>query len=385
MPTAHVTLKATPFTEAINHFERKLRIPTRSYYDMAGDVHAKGFMIAGATNDAMLADFQAALLKALQDGTTLATFRKDFDNIVAAHGWQYKGKRGWRSAVIFNTNMRTSYMAGKWEQAQAVKGLLPYLRYVQVQRPTKREGHAQWHGKIIPIDDPWWNTHYPPNGWGCLCSAHSVSEGQLQQNGWQVWDNPVRYDGDVPAEWAYNVGKAGRIATGPENADWQALIPSRNHSTYKRPDSVALDTPSAKLGPAAKTRDAVRSAVRNMLGGSGKSFIGPDGLTVGITAKTLGEHLAFDRAPLIPLIPEIIEKPYEIWLMPMRDAKTGRVELRRRYIKGFAMAKNLYAWFIAEYRKGELEDVTMIRTSRVREIQKQRAGVLLWGRSTQDK
>lgn len=117
-----------------------------------------------------------------------------------------------------------------------------------------------------------------------------------------------------------------------------------------------------------------------MLGGSGKSFIGPDGLTVGITAKTLGEHLAFDRAPLIPLIPEIIEQPYEIWLMPMRDTKTGRVELRRRYIKGFAMAKNLYAWFIAEYRKGELEDVTIIRTSRVREIQKQRTGVLLWGR-----
>lgn len=380
MVTSTVTAKSTPFAEAIGHFQRKTRIPIQSYADLSGEVHAKGFMIAGATNDAMLADFQSALLKAQETGTTLNQFRDDFDRFVSAYGWQHTGKPGWRSAVIFNTNMRTSLMAGKWERAQRVKESMPYLRYTQVQRPTKRENHAQWHGKIVPIDDPWWNTHYPPNGWGCRCSVMSVSDALIQQEGWEVWDKPESVDGDVPEEWAYNVGKAGRVATGPEKADWQPIIDTRDHATYARPESVALDSPRAKLGPPAQNQAQVRSAVHNMLGGSGKTFTGPDGLTVGITAKTLGEHLAIDRAPLIPLIPEILEQPYEIWLMPMRDANTGRVELRRRYIKGFAMPKNLYAWFIAEYRKGELEDVTMIRTSRVREIQKQRAGLLLWGR-----
>ena len=121
-------------------------------------------------------------------------------------------------------------------------------------------------------------------------------------------------------------------------------------------------------------------AVRKMLGGPANTFTGPDGLSVGITAATLGEHLKPDRAPAIPLLPEIIEDPFEIWLMPYQDRLTGRVELRRRYIKAFAMPKSLYVWFIAEWRKGELGDVTLIRSSKARELQKMRRGILVYGR-----
>lgn len=56
-----------------------------------------------------------------------------------------------------------------------------------------------------------------------------------------------------------------------------------------------------------------------MLGGSGGTIAGPDGITVGIATKSLGQHLALDRAPVIPLLPEIIADPYEVWLMPYRD------------------------------------------------------------------
>ncbi|MPM45206.1 hypothetical protein SDC9_91892 [bioreactor metagenome] len=125
-----------------------------------------------------------------------------------------------------------------------------------------------------------------------------------------------------------------------------------------------------------------------MLGGSGGTLAGPDGITVGITTKSLGQHLALDRAPIIPLLPEIIADPYEVWLMPYRDKLTGRVELRRRYLKALqiagadeAEAKAAYTWFIAEYRRGELWDVTLIQSSRQRELQKQRAGILLYGRA----
>ena len=117
-----------------------------------------------------------------------------------------------------------------------------------------------------------------------------------------------------------------------------------------------------------------------VLGGEGAAIPGPDGITVGITAKNLGAHLRLDRAPVLPFLPETIADPYEIWLMPYRDALTGRVELRRRYIKGLALDKKLFTWFIGEYRQGEVQDVTLIRTSRAGEIQKQRAGILVYGR-----
>lgn len=166
MPGVSVTAKNTPFTEAADHFRSKIRLPVKTYRDLAGECHAKAFMVAGADNDALLADFQAAIQKYMDSGASAAKFREDFDKIVAAHGWQYRGKSGWRSSVIINTNMRTSYMAGRWQKLWDEREARPYLLYQQVQRPSRRLEHAQWHNLILPIGHPFWVTHYPPNGWG---------------------------------------------------------------------------------------------------------------------------------------------------------------------------------------------------------------------------
>ncbi len=110
---ADVTFKGTPFKEAIDFFQAKVRVPTRTYTDMMNKAHSKGFMVAGAMKDELLADFQEVIGRCLRDGLTLEDFRKGFDRIVAAHGWSYNGTRGWRTRVIFETNIRTSYAAGR--------------------------------------------------------------------------------------------------------------------------------------------------------------------------------------------------------------------------------------------------------------------------------
>ncbi len=79
--SAQVTNKATPFVEATDHFRRKLRLPIKTYRDLSGECHAKAFMIAGATNDAMLADFQREIQKALDasDVILLCLSKKSVD------------------------------------------------------------------------------------------------------------------------------------------------------------------------------------------------------------------------------------------------------------------------------------------------------------------
>src|SRR5699024_1011605 len=32
-------------------------------------------------------------------------------------------------------------------------------------------------------DDPWWHTHYPPNGWGCKCSIRALNARDLKRLG----------------------------------------------------------------------------------------------------------------------------------------------------------------------------------------------------------
>ena len=83
-----------PFAEAIDFLKSKVRLPTDAWTDLMAEQHTKAFVVAGATKAALLEDFQGALTRALENGTTLAAFRKNFDAIVAKHGWTYKGGRG---------------------------------------------------------------------------------------------------------------------------------------------------------------------------------------------------------------------------------------------------------------------------------------------------
>ncbi len=174
------------FREAIEFFRQKLRLPTRGWTDIWQGAHSRAFVVAGATSDALLADFQAAILKAMEEGRTLADFRADFDRIVATHGWSHRGSAGWRSRVIYQTNLRTAHAAGRWAQIERLKARRPYLRYVAVMDARTRPLHAAWHGTILHVDDPWWRTHFPPNGWNCRCIVQSLSQRDLDRHGWTV-------------------------------------------------------------------------------------------------------------------------------------------------------------------------------------------------------
>jgi hypothetical protein len=191
-------------------------------------------MVAGAAKADLLDDLRGAVDKAISEGTTLAQFRQDFEEIVARRGWTgWTGEgsargRAWRTRVIYETNLRTSFAAGRWQQLQAVKRRRPWLQYIHddsVRHP--RPHHQAWDGMVLHIDNPWWQTHYPPNGWGCKCRVFSISPRELAAMGksgpdtapddgtYQWTDKRTGQEYTVPEGidpgWDYNVG---------EKTDW---------------------------------------------------------------------------------------------------------------------------------------------------------------------
>ena len=171
------------FREAIDYFTAKVKLPTNAWTDLWQEQHTKAFVVAGAVKRELLEDFNTAIASALKNGTTLADFRKDFDSIVKKHGWTYKGNRGWRSRVIFETNMRTAYAAGRWQQIERTKKLRPYLEYVDAGDDRVRPKHRAWNGLVYPVDHEFWLTHYPPNDWGCRCRVKTLSERDVRKRG----------------------------------------------------------------------------------------------------------------------------------------------------------------------------------------------------------
>lgn len=232
-----IQYKGVKFQEAADHLKQKLPVPTAHWDDMVGTAHAKGFTVAGATKLAIVKDFHAAIQKVMESGGTITDFRKDFDSIVEKHGWSYKGKRGWRSRVIYDTNLRTANAAGRWRQFERNKKTRPYLQYLTVGDERVRPQHRKWRLVVLPIDDDWWTTHYPPNGWGCRCGARSLSPRELRRLGLSISETPAvkvservntatgEVYGEVPegldVGWDYNVGKAW---LGPDIAFGEALM-----------------------------------------------------------------------------------------------------------------------------------------------------------------
>ncbi len=172
------------FSEQIDFFRSKLNLPTEAWTDIWHDEHDRAFVVAGAAHADLVGDLRQAVDSAIADGTTLAKFRRDFDATVAKHGWSYKGGRNWRTQVIYGTNMRTSYAAGRYRQMKAISDRRPYWRYRHSHASEQpRAEHLAWDGMVLRHDDPWWDTHYGPNGWGCKCYVEALNDRDLQRLG----------------------------------------------------------------------------------------------------------------------------------------------------------------------------------------------------------
>lgn len=389
MPLAIPSTGPVHFAEAIDFFRGKVRIPTRRWNDLWRDQHAVGFMVAGAMRDELLADLQGAVDAAIADGESLDQFRSRFDDIVARHGWSYNGGRNWRTRVIFETNLRTAYSAGRWQQAQRMKRFRPYLRYVAVLDERTRQQHRHWHDTVLPIDHPWWNTHIPPNGWGCRCSLVSLSERDLRRFGLKVSKTPeiertlrkVRgpkgeeIDLEVPKGidpgFDYNPG-LGAVGRGRQGRKMAA----RGEITHlwspgERPAVENLE-PATPIGtilpPLTESREAdLRRRLAQALGGDEAILSDPLGSPVAVS-QAIVDHMLGDprrldgRDRYFGLIPELVTQPQEIWVGFVRD-ETGRVFVRRRHIRLVRVGRKTTVGLVADAEGGDWVAMTFFRGS----------------------
>ena len=152
-----------------------------SYKDIWHEEHAVNFTVAKALQTDVLKDINEAVIQAAEKGESLEHFRKNLKPVLQQKGWWGKKKMvdpltgeevnarlgsDRRLKVIYNTNIRSAYQQGKWERTQA-SGMHPYLMYRTGNSKNHRREHLAWDGLILPKDDPWWNSHFPQNVYGC--------------------------------------------------------------------------------------------------------------------------------------------------------------------------------------------------------------------------
>lgn len=212
------------FQEQIDFFRSKLSLGTQTWTDIWEAAHDRSFVVAGAMKADLLDEIRQSVDKAIATGTTLETFRKEFRDTTDRLGWPGDAGKGttggfnWRTKVIYETNLRTSYAAGREAQLAdpGLQKLLPFRRYVHndsVLHP--RPQHLAWNGLTLPHDHPFWATHSPPNGWGCRCRVTAVAaprkgDATKPPAGWDDMDADTGAPPGIDKGWGYAPGASVR-------------------------------------------------------------------------------------------------------------------------------------------------------------------------------
>lgn len=76
----------------------------------------------------------------------------------------------WLSAE-YEHAVASSQMASRWQDYDPDT----VLQYETVGDSRVRPEHLAWDNIKLPASHPWWQTHYPPNGWLCRCTVIAAS------------------------------------------------------------------------------------------------------------------------------------------------------------------------------------------------------------------
>ena len=207
--------------DPLDYFKAKdLRVGF-DHRDVWGQEHAHAFTVAKMVQLDLLDAVRDAVEVALEKGQTFRQFSKELTPILHKGGWWGRDKRldpktgkkrrvqlgsPRRLQTIYRANMRSARAAGQWARIQRTKTTHPYLLYRLGPSETHRPHHAAWAGTLLPADDPWWEDHFPPNGWGCKCWVRAVSRHEAERLG-GVTARPLQ----DPVEWTNK--RTGEILT----------------------------------------------------------------------------------------------------------------------------------------------------------------------------
>lgn len=354
--------KTGEYKDAVKFFKDKINLPTKTWKDLQGEMHAKAFTVAGAMREDILCDFRKAIEKALTDGMSIGEFRKQFDQIVDKTGWQYNGTRKWRSDLIYQTNVHTAYAAGRERQMQdpKMRKIYPYARYRSMDDGRERPEHKAWNNIVLPLDDPWWDKHTPPNGWGCRCWKEPVSALEVKALGLKVLTTaptPADDTKGIDKGWDYNVGNASWGKPGVPPNGWTITEQDGLWKDTGRPDhqlpATAAPKRSRQTEDKAEFEANFMGALEKRFGNDSDAVFAKDHVTIMkdlggfkyplvISPKAIGKHILTpgkdewkpDRTMLVNFFIETVADPGEV-RFTFSKSPTGKMSITANFFKVF--------------------------------------------------
>ncbi len=413
-----VTLEPLTMEAAAAFWKDKVLLGPGDFARLEDEAKLRAFAVSGIAKGDELTSVYNSLQSAIKDGISYGEFKKQCAGIFERRGWT--GKREWRVQNIFRTNIQTAYNSARWKKQTELAETFPLLQYNAVNDRRTRPTHKAMDGKVFPIGHPFWDIWYPPNGFRCRCSTLSLTEAQAKRRGLTVetedlTNRTVPIPNPVTGEalhvqqllpdpgFGYNPGKLawGGIGEWRDRGKFSPLGNLPGPADFRRPalrnvrpaDLKGIDKSS--LLPKGKGDAFYKEAFTSLYGDEQvvKDAAGEPvilSLRSFLVDKEPGavEKWKFSKpghGESIPLLRDMVERPYEIWLTPQQDSVTGRIRLTKRYVALWKTDKERVAGLmVLEVTEGVFQGVTsFIPMTGAGEIdlgyaERQRLGLLLY-------
>lgn len=333
-----------PPPEASRFLRNKSLRPSFHWQDVEPEEHAVAFTVAKATQVDVLETIRKDLQRALDEGLPFAEFQKSLRPRLQKLGWwgeaemidpvsgetisaQLGSPR--RLRTIYRANLRSARAAGQWERIQRTKQALPYLEYRLGPSERHRPHHAAKEYLVLPADDPFWASWYPPNGWGCKCWVRQLTQRSAERRG--ISESPP-----VPMHNLRNK-RTGEIKRVPVGIDpgWEQNPGQQRLRHLERLTASKLDAADPDVARVAARDMATSWRAARILKDKVKGWVPvamlPEDLAAGLGAKTRVVHMTDQSAAKQRINhPELVLEDYANFADMLGDARV--VHQRSRHV-----------------------------------------------------
>ena len=140
--------------------------------------YSTGLQVVTRYSQSLNLELESFTSSLISQGLTLPNMIEQLQEKLASLGLD--SAKPFELETIARTKSQIVYNAGKYQEEQEdyIQDILWGYRYSTLRDTRVRDEHAPFEGVTLPKEDPFWVTHYTPNGWNCRCSVIAVFDKQ---------------------------------------------------------------------------------------------------------------------------------------------------------------------------------------------------------------
>ncbi len=169
----------------MDFFRARVPMHKTQWLELGTEARQRGFTVADVAQLDVIHQVWLALDDSIARGDPFAEFKQAVTPALTAEWAGSVESPPARIETIFRTNVMAANNAGRHAQMTdpVVAERRPFWQYVDIDDQRECPICTACHGTILPMSDPWWQTHSPPLHFQCRCRTRPLTSAQAESMG----------------------------------------------------------------------------------------------------------------------------------------------------------------------------------------------------------